>query len=173
MVTLIENIHLEKRYRLETLYLAVSICDRYLVNLQILGRPVPEFILVAVVAILIAAKIEQPSMPSFHKMIKLVNESWSARIKYDDLVDLEADIIKTLDFSLQSASPILFLERYLRIFNYDRAKKDDAALMISVLAYSFCKVALRSQFYLSMKPSQVAAAAITLAVNLSTCPIIN
>ena len=100
MVTLIENIHLEKRYRLETLYLAVSICDRYMVNLQILGRPVPEFILVAVVAILIAAKIEQPSMPSFHKMIKLVNESWSARIKYDDLVDLEADIIKTLDFSL-------------------------------------------------------------------------
>ena len=172
MVTLIENIHLEKRYRLETLYLAVSICDRYMVNLQILGRPVPEFILVAVVAILIAAKLEQPSMPSFGKMIKLVNESWSARIKYDDLVDLEADIIKTLDFNLQSTSPILFLERYLRIFNYDRSKKDDATL-ISVLAYSFCKVALRSQFYLSMKPSQVAAAAITLAVNLSTCPIVN
>ena len=35
MVTLIEALITEKSYKEETLYLAVSLCDRYLVNLSI------------------------------------------------------------------------------------------------------------------------------------------
>ena len=35
MVTLLEALIAEKSYKEETLYLAVSLCDRYLVNLSI------------------------------------------------------------------------------------------------------------------------------------------
>jgi len=34
MVRLIEKLHSEKNYRIETLYLAVNIADRYLINLS-------------------------------------------------------------------------------------------------------------------------------------------
>ena len=37
MVILIEELNLLKEYKLETLYLAVSLADRYLVNIAIKG----------------------------------------------------------------------------------------------------------------------------------------
>ena len=82
------------------------------------------------------------------------------------------DIIKSLCFDLWQASPVAFLERYLRIFNLDLCHADEEAFMISVLAFSFCKVLLRSNTYLTLRPSQVAAAALTLAVSLSKSPIV-
>ena len=35
MVTLLEKLHIAKQYKLEALYLAMSLCDRYRVNLAI------------------------------------------------------------------------------------------------------------------------------------------
>ena len=35
MITLLEALNTQKKYKLETLYLAMSLCDRYLVNLAI------------------------------------------------------------------------------------------------------------------------------------------
>ena len=58
MVTLIESLWQKKQYRLETLYLAVSLSDRYLVNLAINNRAAPNLVTLAVVVVLIAAKIE-------------------------------------------------------------------------------------------------------------------
>ena len=172
MVTLIENIYIKKNYRLETLYLATSICDRYLAKLKISKGSVPDFVLLGVTASLIAAKLEQPNIPNFGKMMRLVNKSWDAKVSIQGMLALENDIVTTLDFSLQHVSPIPFLDRYMRVFNFDQMENNEVATMIGVLAYSFCKVSLRSQIYLTLKPSQVAAAALTLAVSLSTCPIV-
>ena len=47
-------------------------------------------------------------------------------------------------------------------------KRDRDAYAINYLATSFCRSMLRSRSYLSLKPSQVAAAALILAINLST-----
>lgn len=58
IVALIENLQQKKQYKLETLYLAVSIADRYLVNLAISDQAAPNLVNLAVVATLIAAKIE-------------------------------------------------------------------------------------------------------------------
>ena len=35
MITLLEALNLQKKYKLDTLYLALSLCDRFLVNLSI------------------------------------------------------------------------------------------------------------------------------------------
>lgn len=35
MITLLEALNVEKKYKQETLYLAASLCDRYLVNVAI------------------------------------------------------------------------------------------------------------------------------------------
>lgn len=87
------------------------------------------------------------------------------------MIDLETAIIKSLDYELHFTCPLLFLERYLRIYNLDLIKSDREAHTLSLLAHTFCRMILRTQVYLSLKPSQIAAAVLTLAVNVSTSPI--
>ncbi len=58
MITLLEALNHEKGYKSETLYLAVSICDRYLVNLLINDEKAPCLITLSVIATLMAAKLE-------------------------------------------------------------------------------------------------------------------
>lgn len=58
MVMLIEDLCALKQYKVETLYLAVSIADRYLVNLAVKGSPAPCLITLAVISVLMAAKLE-------------------------------------------------------------------------------------------------------------------
>lgn len=58
MIILIEELNQLKEYKIETLYLAVSIADRYLVNIAVQGKAAPNLISLAVVSILMAAKME-------------------------------------------------------------------------------------------------------------------
>lgn len=60
MVTLLESLHQEKQYKEETLYLACSLCDRYLVALARRGAKPPCLIRLAIAATLLSAKLEQP-----------------------------------------------------------------------------------------------------------------
>lgn len=90
-----------------------------------------------------------------------------------DLLDLEEDIIRTLDFDLRSVSPMLFLERFQRVFQLHNEGSDYQSKVIGSLARQFSKSFLRQQAYLSMKPSQVAGAALTLSINLCQSDIAN
>ena len=119
-----------------------------------------------------AAKLEEPLQPNYDRMVRLVKNKFEISLEKRDLLFLEEGIIKSLDFDLRYAGPIPFLERYLRIFNLDLSANDQEAFTISYLAHSFFKMIIRSPIYLSMKPSLVAAALLTLAVNLSTSPIV-
>ena len=58
MVMLIEDIYVLKKYRRETLYLAVSLADRYLVHETVNGIEKPCLFKLAVICILMAAKLE-------------------------------------------------------------------------------------------------------------------
>ena len=58
MVMLIEELHAAKEYKIETLYLAVSLADRYLVNITFSELQMPSLVTLAVTCIFIAAKLE-------------------------------------------------------------------------------------------------------------------
>ena len=60
MITLLEALNAEKKYKPETLYLAASLGDRYLVNLAIKQERAPSLIILSVICTLMAAKLEQP-----------------------------------------------------------------------------------------------------------------
>ena len=45
-------------------------------------------------------------------MIKLVNAEWSVVVTKKELIDLEEQIIRMLDFDLHFTGPIPFLERF-------------------------------------------------------------
>ena len=65
MINLIEDLYLLRQYYLETFYLAVSIADRYLVNLTLKEENAPCLVTLGVTSLLLAAKIEQHKSPSF------------------------------------------------------------------------------------------------------------
>ena len=153
MITLVEALCTHKKYKIETLYLAMSLCDRYLVNLAILNQKAPSLVLLAVTGTLMSAKLEEPMQPNFGRMVRLVQSQWSVTIEKSELFNLEEKIIKSLDFELHFSGPIPFLERYLRMYNLDLASNDEEAFTISVLAHSFCQMVLKSPAYLSLKPS--------------------
>lgn len=58
MVTLLEALNLEKDYKEETLFLAASLADRYLVNLAIANEKPPCLIQLAIICTLMSAKLE-------------------------------------------------------------------------------------------------------------------
>ena len=72
MVSLIESIHSAKNYRVDTLYLAVNIADRYLANLSQRGQPSPNLVLLAVTSLMIAAKAKQPLKPVYNLTVKIL-----------------------------------------------------------------------------------------------------
>lgn len=92
----------------------------------------------AVIAILMAAKMEQPISPSFRRMIKLIKDEWGVNLKKEDLFNLEEDIIRELDFNLQWTSPVIYLERYQRLFGIDNEEQFADAKQIGQLARHFC-----------------------------------
>ena len=94
MITLLEDLNRLKHYKEETLYLAASLVDRYLVNLAVKNQPAPCLIKLAVIATLMAAKLEEPMQPSYNRMVRLVASDWNVTIVKKDLIDLEEDIIR-------------------------------------------------------------------------------
>ena len=108
-----------KSYKLETLYLAVSLADRYLVNIAVRGEAAPCLINLGITCILMAAKLEEPVSPSFDYLIKILKERHQTDIAKQDLLELERKILIALEFSCHHVSPIPFIERYFRVFGID------------------------------------------------------
>lgn len=147
MVKLIEDLALLKEYKVETLYLAVSLADRYLVHIAVAGQQAPCLITLSVVCLLMAAKLGQPISPSFTRMIALLHEHHDTKIEKQAMKDLEEAVLRALDFSLQYSSPVPFLERYLRVFGLDIGR-DAATKYITKLARNFCRYMQRDSSFL-------------------------
>ena len=160
-----------KSYKLETLYLAVSLADRYLVNIAIRGEKAPCLINLGITCILMAAKLEEPVSPSFDYIIKLLKEKHQTEIVKEDLLDLEEKILIALQFSCHHVSPIPFLERYFRIFGIDSGIKDRKAHQLRTYSRQYCRFMQREPCFLNYCPSQIAAAALLLAINISKSDI--
>lgn len=69
MILLIEDLCVLKDYKTETIYLAISLADRFLINLSIKNEQAPCLISLAVICSLMAAKLEQPISPCFGNII--------------------------------------------------------------------------------------------------------
>ena len=88
------------------MHLAGSIADRFIkaqlekaaLNEQM--SCIPNLYQLGAVALLMAAKMEQPISPSFKRMIALLPICEQAKTSVEDLVTIEEMIIKTLNFDL-------------------------------------------------------------------------
>ena len=112
MITVIIEVQRIKNYKEETLYLATGLADRYLALLTILQKPSPCLIRLAFCCVLMAAKLEEPIQPSFNRMVRLVASEWNFETSKEEIIEMETQVIKLLDWDLNMVGPIFFLERY-------------------------------------------------------------
>ena len=73
MIKFIEKVAELKEYKLDTLFLAVNITDRYLVKAKLNDRIVC-FGSLAICCLLIAAKLIEPISPNFNNMCRLLDK---------------------------------------------------------------------------------------------------
>lgn len=119
LVSIVQDLHKKKEYKVETLHLASSIADRYLSIILSKGKSVPNLFALGATVMLMAAKVEQPISPSFNRMIALLPQTEQRRISKQDLINLEEQILLTLEFQIHYVGPIPFLERYQRLLSLD------------------------------------------------------
>ena len=133
MVILIEDLHRHKGYKIDTLMLAVSVADRYLVNFVTLG----------VTCLLMAAKLEQPMHPSFNIMIRLLADTQGLFVTKQALITLEEKIIRALEFSMHFCSTVPFLERYQLVLGIHNDEEETA--QIGDMASKLCRFMQRDE----------------------------
>jgi len=134
--------------------------DRYLYKIGYKNFPREKICQLAVISLLLAAKLEQPIQPSFNRMINLLSDSEKKHMTKDSLVDLECKIIFELNFDFNFPGPMESVERYLRIMEYDHKK------IVYDMSYQICKFALTESKFLNYRFSQIAAASVVLSINI-------
>ena len=122
MILLIERLGENKEYTIDTIFLAISLLDRYLAISE-QGKRVSCLGTIAVSCLLIAAKVEEAIIPSYKNMCNLLTKLQLVTIKPSQICACEKQILIALDFSVRHVASINFLERYLRLYGMDKGKE--------------------------------------------------
>ena len=128
---LLQELAFFRNYRIETLFLAVNLADRFLVYMQQAREKAPNLVILTVTTFLLAAKVEQTVQPSFNRIIAYLEKFHATTIKKQQIINLEEKILRALNFELLYVSPFAFLGRFLRIFGLDDVKENKNAKQIA------------------------------------------
>jgi len=77
-----------------------------------------------------------------------------------DLHLLEQEVIIIFGCDFNFMNPINFVDRYLRILNYNKVEQ------IVNMCYEMCKFSLNHETFLEYRASQIAACSVILSINI-------
>ncbi|XP_022969454.1 putative cyclin-B3-1 isoform X1 [Cucurbita maxima] len=141
----------------ETLFLTVTLFDRYLSQVIIKKN---EMQLVGLTALLLASKYEDFWHPRVKDLISISAESYSR----EQVLQMEALILKKLKFRLNMPTPYVFMLRFL--------KAAQSNTQLEHLSFYLIELALVEYEALSFKPSLLCASALYVArctLQISPC----
>ena len=107
------DVHFKFGFTDETLFLTVSIIDRYISFSQITRA---NFQLLGITALMIACKHEEIDLPKMDDFIYITDHAY---VK-NEMIKMEYDILNILNFSFLYPSPIKFFEYLSLHFNFDK-----------------------------------------------------
>ena len=107
------DVHFKFGFTDETLFLTVSIIDRYISVSQITRS---NFQLLGITALMIACKHEEIDLPKIDDFIYITDHAY---VK-SEVLKMEYDILNKLNFSFLYPSPIKFFEYLSLHFNFDK-----------------------------------------------------
>jgi hypothetical protein len=106
------EVHLKFKLLPETLFLTVNLIDRFLELKQIMRNRLQ---LVGVTAMLIACKYEEIYAPEVRDFVYITDKAYTK----EEILQMENDILATLEYNITIPSPIKFLEIYSHYLKLD------------------------------------------------------
>jgi len=153
LVDWLVQVHLRFHLLQETLYMTISILDRYLQSAFVKRT---ELQLVGVTAMFIASKYEEMYAPDIGDFVYITDNTYSK----EDIFKMERTMLKKLDFNLSKPLPLHFLRRISKAGNVDST--------IHTLAKYLIEVGLPEYDIAHIQPSILAAASLYLSLKLLT-----
>lgn len=178
LVDWIVEVHASDSLQCRTLFLAISILDRYLTV-----RPVsePDLQLIGACALLIASKMEDVEPVAMHRLGYLC----AGRYSHEDFSNTECPILSALGFAIEAPTVVEFLPHLIAVFQAQAntggelrgedpvalarrygALSSEADKRRNSLAWRLAKLSLLDAEVTNFGPSQVAAAALLLSNRL-------
>ncbi|WVZ90971.1 hypothetical protein U9M48_037215 [Paspalum notatum var. saurae] len=148
-------VEVAEEYKLvaDTLYLAISYIDRFL-SANALRRD--RLQLLGVASMLIAAKYEEISPPHAEDFCYITDNTYTRQ----ELLQMESDILKLLEFELGNPTIKTFLRRFTRCANEDSKR---SILLMEFLGSYLAELSLLDYDCLRFLPSVVAASVMFVA----------
>ncbi|GMJ15331.1 Cyclin A3;1 [Hibiscus trionum] len=148
-------VEVAEEYKLvsDTLYMTISYIDRFL-SLNALNRQ--RLQLLGVSSMLIASKYEEINPPNVEDFCYITDNTYTK----DEVVKMEADILKSLKFELGNPTVKTFLRRFTRVAQEDYKA---SSLRLEFLGYYLAELSLLDYGCVKFLPSMVAASVIFLA----------
>lgn len=140
--------HLKFKMVPESLYITVQIIDRYL---QVKAVRRSKLQLVGVAALLVAAKYEEIYPPEIRELVFITDKAYNKQ----EILEMESDIIQTLDYKFTVPTIHTFLCRYLKAAHADRS-------MVQLCCY-LTERSLQEYGMIKYLPSEIAATAVLIA----------
>jgi len=149
-------VSVQQKYKLkdETVFLAVSVIDRYLA-LKATERQ--KLQLVGVTALLIAAKFEEIYPPHVNDMVTVTDKAYTRQ----EIINMEVTMLGALDFKICRPTPMQFFEKYQAANGCSETHRD--------LALYLLELALVDYNMIGYSPSHLAASAVLLSNKLLRC----
>ncbi|KMT09623.1 hypothetical protein BVRB_6g130760 [Beta vulgaris subsp. vulgaris] len=142
------EVHYKFELREETLFLTVSLIDRFLARHTMVRKKLQ---LVGLIAMLLACKYEEVSVPVVDDLIFISDKAYTRQ----DLLEMEKIMLNTLQFNMSLPTPYVFLRRFMKAAESDKKLEQLCSYLIelSLVEYDMIK----------FPPSLLAAAAIYTA----------
>ncbi|KAK1427470.1 hypothetical protein QVD17_16156 [Tagetes erecta] len=142
-------VEVAQEYKLlpDTLYLTVSYIDRFL-SVNVLNRQ--RLQLLGVSSMLIASKYEEITPPNTEDFCYITDHTYTKQ----EIVKMEADVLKTLKFEMGNPTVKTFLRRFTRIAQEDY---DTPNLQLEFLSYYLAELSLLEYGCIKFLPSLIAA----------------
>ncbi|KAE9596550.1 hypothetical protein Lal_00007819 [Lupinus albus] len=132
----------------ETLFLMVNLIDRFLEKQTVVRKKLQ---LVGLVAMLLACKYEEVSVPVVGDLILISDKAYSRK----DVLEMEKLMVNTLQFNMSVPTSYVFLKRFLKAAQADKK--------LELLAFFLVELCLVEYEMLKFPPSMLAAAAVYTA----------
>ena len=142
------EVHFKFKLLPETLFITVNIIDRYL-ELKSIERN--RLQLLGVTSMWIAWKYEEIYAPEIKDFVYITDNAYTQK----NILELEYEVLRALEFNLTSPSSYRFLERYAKLVNTDQRTFN--------LAWYLIEIPLIEYKMIKYKPSLISSAALFVA----------
>ncbi|KAH9662420.1 Cyclin-B2-2 [Citrus sinensis] len=132
----------------ETLFLSINLIDRFLSQQQVVRKKLQ---LVGLVAMLLACKYEEVSVPVVGDLILISDKAYTRK----EVLEMESLMLNTLQFNMSVPTPYVFIQRFLKAAQSDKK--------LQLLSFFLIELSLVEYEMLKFTPSLLAAAAIYAA----------